>query len=253
MKISVVTISYNAVESIADTISSVQKQNHPNVEHVIIDGASKDGTVELIRRLADERTIIVSEPDKGLYDALNKGIARSTGDVIGLMHSDDIYASDCVLAKVASVFSDPGIDGVYGDLQYVAADDLTRVIRHWQSGTYDLSKLRRGWMPPHPTLYLRREVFERWGVYDAEMRIAADYDAMLRYLVKGGITLCYIPEVMVKMRIGGVSNRSLRQILHKSREDLVAMRRNGVGGIGTLVLKNLRKLSQFIMQEGTRA
>ncbi len=144
--------------------------------------------------------------------------------------------------------SDPNIDGgVYGDLDYVAANDTGRIIRKWRSGAYSPEKLRRGWMPPpHPTLYLRREVFERWGgVYDTSFTIAADYDAMLRYLVKGHVRLAYVPEVFVKMRVGGESNRSLSRILRKSREDYRAIRANGLGGVGTLVLKNLSKIQQF--------
>ncbi|MDE8652412.1 glycosyltransferase family 2 protein [Novosphingobium album (ex Liu et al. 2023)] len=253
MKITVVTAVYNRAATIAEAVASVQAQSYASVEHVIQDGGSSDGTVATIERLANASTRLRSEADHGIYDAINRGITRASGEVIGLMHSDDVFAHDHVLAKVASAFGDPSIDGVYGDLQYVAADDLTHVIRQWRSSSYDMARLRRGWMPPHPTLYLRCEVFQRWGLYDTEMRIAADYDAMLRYFVKGGITLAYIPEVLVKMRVGGESNRSLGHILRKSREDLVAIRRNGVGGIGTLAWKNFSKLSQFIMKEGTSA
>lgn len=164
------------------------------------------------------------------------------------MHSDDVFASDDVLTKVAAAFQDSKIDGVYGDLQYVAADDTNRVIRHWRAGEYHPRLINRGWMPPHPTLYLRREVFDRFGLYDPSFRISADYDAMLRYLVKGKIQLAYIPEVLVKMRVGGESNSSLGRILRKSREDLRAMRNNGIGGFGTLAAKNLSKLGQFIVK-----
>jgi glycosyltransferase len=164
------------------------------------------------------------------------------------MHSDDMFAQPLVLEKVANAFSKSPVDGVYGDLQYVANDDLTRVIRHWKAGEYRPSLLKRGWMPPHPTLYLRREVFDRFGLYDNSFRIAADYDAMLRYLVRGQIKLAYIPEVLVKMRVGGESNRSLGRIILKSREDLRALRNNDVGGLGTLAAKNIRKISQFLVR-----
>lgn len=247
VRISVVTAVFNRVDTINAAITSVHEQDFDNVEHVIQDGTSSDGTLEIIHQLATSATSLISEPDSGIYDAINRGIRRASGDVIGLMHSDDIFASDDVLTKVAAAFQNPKIDGVYGDLQYVAADDTNRVIRHWRAGEYHPRLINRGWMPPHPTLYLRREVFDRFGLYDPSFRISADYDAMLRYLVKGKIQLAYIPEVLVKMRVGGESNGSLGRILRKSREDLRAMRNNGIGGFGTLAAKNLSKLGQFIV------
>lgn len=249
MKISIITAVFNRAITILDTIDSIQAQTWADAELVIQDGGSTDGTLEIIQQRAQPNTSLVSEPDHGIYDAINRGIRRSTGDIIGLMHSDDVFAHSGVLKRVAVALEAEDVDGVYGDLQYVAADDPTRVIRHWRSGEYQPTLLRRGWMPPHPTLYLRREVFERFGLYDTSFQIAADYDAMLRYLVKGQIRLAYIPEVLVKMRLGGESNRSLGRILQKSREDLRALRNNGVGGIGTLAAKNLNKLGQFIVKD----
>ncbi len=245
MKISVVTAVYNRASTIGHAIASVQSQTYGSLEHIIQDGGSTDGTLALVYGLANSSTLMHSQRDHGIYDAINRGIARATGEVVGLMHSDDFFAHDHVLEKVAGAFADPAVDGVYGDLQYVAADNSDRVIRHWRSGEYAASKLKHGWMPPHPTLYLRREVFDRWGLYDTDFRIAADYDAMLRYLVEGRINLAYIPEVLVKMRIGGESNRSIVQMFRKSQEDLYAIRRNGIGGMNTLVMKNLRKISQI--------
>lgn len=249
MKVSIVTAVFNRVSTIGAAMKSVQLQTYPDVEHVIQDGGSSDGGLDEIARLADGKTVVISEQDSGIYDAINRGIRRTTGDVIGLMHSDDFFADEYVIKKIADAFSDPRIDGVYGDLQYVSAENTSRVIRHWRSGSYDPGLLKRGWMPPHPTLYLRREVFERHGLYDTSYSIAADYDAMLRYLVKGQITLAYIPEVLVKMRLGGESNRSLERVLRKSREDLRALRQNGVGGLGVLVAKNFRKLGQFFVKD----
>src|SRR6056297_628016 len=188
---------------------------------------------------------MVSERDAGIYDAINRGIERAAGDVIGLLHSDDFFADRDVIAHVAKALENPELDGVYCDLDYVSAGDATRIIRQWRSGEYDPRRLAKGWMPPHPTLYLRRGVFDAHGLYDTSFKIAADYDAMLRYLVKGRIRLGYIPEVMVKMRVGGESNKSLRKIVQKSREDYRAIRRNGVGGLGTLAMKNLSKIQQF--------
>ncbi|MBV7258512.1 glycosyltransferase family 2 protein [Erythrobacter crassostreae] len=249
MKISVVTAVYNRADTLRAAIDSVHAQTYSNIEHVIQDGGSTDGTLDVAREAATTSTVIVSERDHGIYDAINRGISNASGDVIGLMHSDDFFADPEVIQKVAAALSDPAIDGIYGDLQYVAADDPTKVVRHWKSGEYSAQKLRQGWMPPHPTVYLRREVFDRLGLYDTGLQIAADYDAMLRYLAKGGVKLAYIPEVLVKMRVGGESNRSLERIVQKSREDLTAIRRNGVGGVGVLIQKNLRKVGQFFVKD----
>ncbi len=245
MKISVVTAVYNRAGTIAQAIESVQSQTFSPIEHVIQDGQSTDGTLEIVRRMLRDDTRLISERDAGLYDAINRGISNATGDVIGLMHSDDFFASPEALEWVAEAFANHEVDGVYGDLEYVSAENPARVVRHWRSGEYDPRMLSKGWMPPHPTLYLRREVFERWGLYDTRYAIAADYEAMLRYLTKGKIRLAYVPKVMVKMRVGGESNRSLGRILKKSREDYRAMKANGVGGMGALARKNLSKVKQF--------
>lgn len=249
MKISLVTAVYNREATLAAALSSARSQSHGDIEHLIQDGGSTDGSLKVIARFLHSKMRVVSQRDSGIYDALNRGIARATGDVVGFLHSDDALAHDGVLARVAEALADPAIDGVYGDLDYVAADDTSRVIRRWRSGAYDPARLKWGWMPPHPTLYLRARVYDTFGAHDTSFRIAADYEAMLRYLVRGQIRLAYIPEVMVKMRVGGESNRSLGRILTKSREDLRAMRRHGVGGIGTLAAKNLRKITQFIPKD----
>lgn len=245
IKISVVTAVLNRKGTIETALRSVQDQTYTDIEHIIQDGVSTDGTLDIVERYRTDNMDVLSEKDSGIYDAINRGIRRATGDVIGLMHSDDFFASDTVLDQLAATFADPGIDGVYGDLDYVAAEDTDKVVRRWRSGTYTRARLRQGWMPPHPTLYLRRGVFDQWGLYDPSYRIAADYDAMLRYLAKGEIRLAYIPQVLVKMRLGGESNRSLPRILRKSREDLRAIRTNQVGGLGTLAVKNLSKIKQF--------
>lgn len=246
MKISVVTAVYNRARTIGCSIDSTLSQEGVELELVIQDGESQDETLPVIGSRDDPRIALESCPDEGIYDAINRGISRARGEVIGLMHSDDFFAAPDVLARVACRMRDPNVDGVYGDLDYVSAVEITRVIRRWRSGDYHPDKLNRGWMPPHPTLYLRREVFDRWGLYDTTFRIAADYEAMLRYLIRGQIRLAYIPEVLVKMRVGGESNRSLEQIIRKSREDYRAMRLHGVGGIGTLAAKNIRKIGQFL-------
>ena len=245
LKISVVTAVYNRRSTISDAIKSVQTQTYNAVEHVIQDGGSTDGTLAEAQRMLTPNMKLESVPDEGIYDAVNKGLARATGDVIGLMHSDDFFASQTVLEDVAAAFQDPSIDGVYGDLDYVAEADTNKIIRRWRSGPYDQRNLAKGWMPPHPTLYLRRTVFDTWGTYDTTYQIAADYDAMLRYLAKGKIRLAYVPKVLVKMRMGGESNKSISRIIQKSREDYRALKANGIGGLSALTRKNMSKVKQY--------
>ena len=249
MKFSIITVVWNREATLGHALDSLAVQCHDNYEHLVQDGGSTDGTLALLADRPDPRRRLVSEHDGGIYDALNRAIARASGDVIGLLHSDDFLAHPQVLARVARRFVDTGADAVYGDLEYVSANDPTRVIRHWKSGEYHPTKLRTGWMPPHPALFLRREVFKTWGGYDTTYRIAADYDSILRYFGKGHIKAAWLPEVLVKMRVGGESNRSLGRILLKSREDLRALRNNDVGGIGTLAAKNLRKIGQFFIKD----
>lgn len=246
MKISIITAVFNRVETIEEALETVQRQTYKNIDHVIQDGGSTDGTLDILNRHTSANIRVESAVDEGIYDAINKGIGRAKGDAIGLMHSDDVFASDDVIEAVAHLLSDSKFDGVYGDLQYVSTNDTQQVIRHWASGPYKPTKLKRGWMPPHPTVYLRRSVFEKFGLYDTSYRIAADYDAMLRYMGKGQIRMAYLPRVMVKMRVGGASNGSLIQLFKKSREDYRAIRSNKMGGAGVLFRKNLSKLGQFV-------
>jgi glycosyltransferase involved in cell wall biosynthesis len=245
VKVSVVTAVWNRESTVGGAIDSVAAQTYPHIEHVVIDGASTDGTLAQVEARRRPGMVVVSERDAGIYDALNKGLARSTGDVVGLLHSDDFFAHAQVIERVAALFADPAIDAVYGDLDYISASDSGKVIRHWRAGEATPARLRLGWMPPHPTLFVRRHVFEKHGAYDTRYRIAADYDAVLRWFGTAAITSAYIPEVLVKMRVGGESNASLAKILRKSREDYRALRTNRVGGMGTLIAKNLSKLPQF--------
>jgi len=246
MKLSVVTATYNCAETLADCLDSVAGQTHGDVEHIVIDGASSDGTLDLLRSRRAGLAQLVSEPDGGIYDGLNKGIALAGGEVVGFLHGDDVYADAQVLARVAETFADPAVAAVYGDLEYVSQAEPTRVVRHWHAGNFAPRRLRWGWMPPHPTLFLRRALYARLGVFDTGYRIAADYDLMLRMLTHLEGEVVYLPQVLVRMRLGGVSNRSLRTVVRKSREDYRALRANGVGGVGALAWKNLSKLPQFV-------
>ncbi|MBK1718332.1 glycosyltransferase family 2 protein [Thiocystis violacea] len=253
MQLTLVTASYNAVQTLAETLGSVGVQQGLTLEYLLIDGGSSDGTVDLIRAESARPGTPVSrwqsEPDRGIYDALNKGIALATGEVLGFLHADDVLAHPRVLQRVADCFADPSVMACYGDLDYVWRDEPARVARHWSSGPFDPKRLRWGWMPPHPTLYVRRSWYEANGVFDTRYRIAADYDLMLRLL--SGLTarqVVYLSEVLVRMRTGGASNRSLRNILRKSAEDYRALSSNGIGGVGALAWKNLSKLSQFVVR-----
>jgi glycosyltransferase len=246
MKISIITTTFQCVDTVTGCLKSVAGQSHADREHVVIDGASDDGTLAFLERAGGQLAVLESAPDRGIYFGLNKGIARATGEVIGVLHADDVYASDDVLAQVAEAFSEPGIQAVYGDLVYVSQDQPSRVIRHWQAGAFSSARLQWGWMPPHPTLFLRRAVYERLGGFDTRYRIAADYDFMLRVFKKlSPDQVAYLPQVLIRMRLGGASNHSLANIARKSREDYCALRSNGVGGPVTLFLKNARKLPQF--------
>lgn len=248
MKISVITATYNCAATLRTTLESVAVQTHRDIEHLVIDGGSMDGTVDLVKHWTAHPIIWESMKDKGVYDALNKGITKATGDVIGFLHADDVLQDEFVLEKIAEAFEDSAVQAVYGDLVYVAQTDLQRVIRTWRSGSFKLSKLRQGWMPPHPTFYVRRYLYLQHGGFDLKYRIAADYDNMLR-LLSGpngcGIHTAYIPQVLVRMRMGGISNRSLHSIVQKSLEDLAIVQRNRIGGLGTLLMKNLSKIRQF--------
>ena len=248
MTISVVTAVFNRADTVADALASVRAQSWPRVEHIIIDGGSTDGTLPILQARREQLAALVSEPDKGIYDALNKGVLRATGDVVGFLHADDLFEAPDSLAQVAAAFDDPSVDAVYGDLVYVRKDDPAHVVRYWQAGPFVTGCLERGWMPPHPTFYVRRSVYERLGLFDTRFLISADYESILRILGRGGVKPAYLPQVLVRMRLGGISNRSLRNMLRKSTEDYAAMRMNRVGGVSALVRKNLVKLPQFLVR-----
>jgi glycosyltransferase len=249
MKVSVITAVFNGKDTIGDALTSVSRQTYKNIEHLIIDGGSTDGTLEVIERFKDRTTKIVSEPDNGIYDALNKGIGLASGDVIGLLHGDDFYAHDKVLESVVRVFKEQNVDSCYGDLLYVHKNDTEKVIRYWKASEYHPGKFRYGWMPPHPTFFVRREMYEKYGYFNTDFRIAADYELMLRFLEKHRISTYYIPEVFIKMRLGGASNKSLKNLFIKSSEDYKAWKVNNLnGGFYTILLKNFTKIPQFFIR-----
>lgn len=250
--LSLVTVCYNSAATLADTLASVRMQRDVDLEYILVDGGSSDATLTLIRAEAERPgtplSRWLSEPDAGVYDALNKGIALAANAVVGFLHADDVLAHPGVLRRVADCFADPEVVACYGDLDYVWRDDPTRVLRHWRAGDFASNRLRWGWMPPHPTLYVRRSWYLTHGGFDTRFRIAADYELMLRLLPGLDGRIRYLPEVLVRMRSGGLSNRSLGNILRKSREDYLALRAHRVGGLTALAWKNLSKLGQFLIR-----
>lgn len=245
MKISIITITYNSASSLQRALDSVQSQTYKDIEHVIIDGASTDGTRKLIEAYAKQHKNVkwVSEKDNGIYDAINKGIRLATGDVIGFLHSDDMFYSVDSIEQIAAAFEQNQADVVYGDLQYMRGN---KVVRRWKSNTFNPRALKYGWMPPHPTVYVRREVYQQVGEYDSWFRISADYDMILR-IFTAGYNTHYIPEVLVCMETGGASNKNTKARLSKTMEDYIVLKKNHVGaGYLTVACKQLRKVKQFI-------
>lgn len=246
MKISVVTITYNSAATLRDTIESVLSQNYQDIEYLIIDGGSTDETIPIIKSFSDDRIKWISEPDKGIYDAMSKGKRMATGDVVGVLNSDDFYPDKEVLHRVADAFSDNNVDAVYGDLKYVDHQDTAKITRNWVSGNYKRENFLRGWMPPHPTFFLRKAAFEKFGYYNTDFKSAGDYELMLRMLFKNNLKAHYIPHVQVTMRAGGVSNSSIKNRLRANNEDRKAWKLNGIKPKWyTLFMKPLSKLKQW--------
>ncbi|MCC9640866.1 glycosyltransferase [Rhodopirellula sp. JC740] len=247
MKFSVITAVYNRGTTIGGAIDSVLSQLDVELELIVVDGNSTDDTPQVIAGYGEQVSKSIREPDTGIYDALNKGLRAATGDVIGFLHADDWLADANVLADVARLMDDPKVDGVFGDLVYVDGQTPDKVHRYWRSGPYDVRKFRTGWMPPHPTVYFRRELYEKYGDFDCSIPTAADYELLVRMMVRHGARMRYIPQVMVKMRTGGASNASLQNRLQANRDDRSAWLRNGLKPpLGLRFTKPLRKLPQFL-------
>ncbi|MGC9151639.1 MAG: glycosyltransferase family 2 protein [Microbacter sp.] len=250
MKISIITASYNSAKMLRNAIESVLNQSYQNIEYLIIDGDSTDESVEIIQSYEvkfNGKLRWISEPDKGIYDALNKGILLASGDIIGVLHSDDVFASNDSLWHVHEAFTRSAADVVYGDLVYVKQSNPSQVIRYWRSNPFTPSLLFRGWMPPHPTVFVTKEMYQKHGLFDPAFSISADYDLLLRIFRDPLLHGVYLPEVITRMTLGGMSNRNLSNILIKSKEDYRALRKNGFPHAWwILLMKNLSKLTQFI-------
>ena len=224
MKISIVTACYNSVATIRDTLRTIQMQTHQDIEHIIIDGGSTDGTLEILEKNKAHIAHLTSEPDNGLYDAMNRGVAKATGDIIGLLNSDDMLAHENVLANVNNKLVDPAIDACYGDLVYVDQKNTDKVVRYWKSSPYKPGLIAKGWIPAHPTFYARKEVHDKYGMlFNLDYKLAADYELLLRLLYTHEINVAYIPDLMIKMRLGGTTNKSLKNILNQNKEIMRAL------------------------------
>jgi glycosyltransferase involved in cell wall biosynthesis len=230
VKISIVTVVYEnpMVGEALDSILSQRLDPEDELELVVIDGGSRDGTREVLERYRDRIAVLVSEPDGGIYDAMNKGLRRVTGDIVGTLNSDDLYMDDAVLATVAEAFRKDGTQLVYGDLVYVRRSAPDQVVRYWKSEAYRAGLFERGWMPPHPTFFVRREAYLEHGLFDLNYRLGADFELTLRFLAKARLSFSYIPKILVRMRVGGATNNSLRNILKANLECQHACRKNGL-------------------------
>jgi len=247
MKISIITATYNSADHIKSCLASVQNQSYQNIEHIIIDGASTDKTLEIIKDTPNRVVKIISEPDNGIYDALNKGIKQATGDIVCFLHADDLFASEKTLQKVFLHFKLSSTDVAYGDLEIIKKSNEDKLFRCWKSKAFHPEMLQYGWMPPHPALFIKKSLYNKIGGFDTSYKISGDYDFILRLFQQPGISANYIPEVLVRMQHGGASSKNLKNIIQKSREDLKALRENEIKyPYLTLAAKNLRKIPQFL-------
>lgn len=246
MKVSIITVTLNSEKYLADCIQSVKKQRYTNIEHIIIDGKSTDGTLQIIHAHEKHLSKWISESDRGMYDAINKGIAMATGDIIGILNSDDIFASVNVIGNIVQCFKNENTDSVYGDLVYVKPSNTNKVFRMWKGVSYKRYRFNFGWMPAHPTFYMKRSLIEKFGPYENHYYSAADYEFMARYLFKHRITSTYLEQLVIKMRTGGASNSSLKKRLRANRRDYLAMKRNNIPfPFIVSILKPLSKIGQF--------
>ncbi len=246
MKISIITVCLNAADTIADTIESIRNQSHPDIEYIVADGGSTDGTLAIIEQNRDIVSILLTGPDKGMYDAANKGISSATGEIVGMLNADDFYADNDVLKDVAHSMAEGG-DAVYGDLHYVDRQNPQTMTRNWISGPFNRESFLFGWMPPHPTFFLRKSAYDTYGLFRLDFKSAADYELMLRMLYKHSLEPCYLNRVLVKMRVGGTSNVTIANRIRANKEDRKAWRVNELNAAWyTLYLKPLSKLRQFV-------
>lgn len=245
--VSIITATLNNKDIIEECLVSVFNQTYKNIELIIIDGSSIDGTTEIINKYKTRIAKFVSEEDQGLYYAINKGISLATGEIVSVLNADDVYASKETVENVVEALAKNNTDTCYGDLVYVSRKNINRVIRYWYSAPYSWDKLRFGWMPPHPAFFVKKEVYNKYGVFNTDFKISSDYEIILRFLYKNKIPACYIARVLLKMRLGGLSNKNIKNIVRKSWEDYKICRMYNLG-FKALLMKNIVKLPQFIFR-----
>ena len=247
-KISLITVTRNCKSTIVDSLNSIFDQDYPNLETIWIDGCSTDGTLAILQQYHKKYAsgILISESDSGLYDAINKGLNLATGDIIGILHADDTFFDKSILNKISYAFTSRQCNVVYGDLIYVKKNNMNIIVRNWKSSNFSKRKLSYGWMPPHPTIYINRSIFERIGFFNTSYRISSDYDYIVRLFSDPNLKYVYIPQTLIRMRLGGASNKSVSNILIKSKEDLDIIRSHNLGGYLNLISKNIIKLNQLV-------
>ena len=253
MKFSVITVSYNSAATITDTLVSVGSQKHAELEHIVIDGGSSDATLAIVKAHGKRVSYAISEPDRGIYDAMNKGICVATGDVVGFLNSDDFYPNADVLSKVADAFADPAIQACWGDLCYVRQDNPKKIARYWKSSVFTPNAFARSWCPPHPTFFVRRNLLDHKGAFDLRYKIAADMELMARLIEVQGISCHYIPSVLVHMRLGGTTNRNLKNIFAQNMEIWAALHQHHLAPsmFQFFFNKFVSRLRQFLTRPAT--
>lgn len=245
MKISIITVTLNNAGYIEDCIQSVLNQDYENIEYIVVDGGSTDGTIDIIKKYEDKIDVWISEPDEGMYDAINKGISMSNGDIIGILHSDDLYIDEHVIGNVVREFSNH-VDSVYADLVYVERNNPEKVVRYYDSSVFQISKFAYGWMPAHPTCFIKKNIYDKYGLYKTDFIIAADYELLVRFYAKHRVSYSYLQKVIVKMRRGGISTRNFKSNVILNREIVRACRENGIEtNIFKVYLKYFVKLFQL--------
>lgn len=246
MKVTIITVTYNSAKFLEQSLQSVISQHYSDIEHIIIDGGSTDGTLDIIKKYQPHIARWISEKDSGMYDAINKGMRMATGDIIGTLNSDDMLASRDVVTAIVNNFTRYNAEAVYGDIVYVQQDNTQKVLRTWNGDEYNREKIKYGWMPAHPSFYIRKKIIERCGFYETHFYTAADYEFMIRYLYFHSVNACYLPKLIVRMRSGGMSNGSISRRLRANRRDYLAMKKNKVPfAMFISILKPLRKIHQF--------
>lgn len=252
MKVSIITVVLNNADTIGQAIDSVLSQDYPDIEYIVIDGQSTDGTIDVIKSYGDRISQWVSSKDGGIYPAMNKGLKMAKGQVIGILNADDVYANNKVVSGIVGKMLETNSDTAYADLNYVTRANLDIIVRHWRSGAYRKGSFKFGWMPPHPTFFVKKSVYEKYGVFDTTLRSAADYELMLRFLHKNQVSTCYWPHLAVNMRVGGESNKAVKNRIKANNEDALAWKKNDLKmPFFTRYLKPIRKISQFILKKSS--